>query len=227
VLLTIHSAKRYRDVVSAIESRLQRFDTARDRRAVTLRATEYRRQRHPARTQRKGSEMCPQKRTSYSANRFNVRIPAVREFQARYEAAVPDLPAPEIIELVANGEPWSEVESLVDTVAPFGFMIIHRIDHTHAMTAAGNSAECVAYLMGNPVIAERMFRHDPRAMLYAPLRTLLWEDPSGNAWFTVDQPSALFGSIGSELLEVGRELDHKLGSLLEALDAPIPELLGD
>jgi hypothetical protein len=31
--LTIHSAKRYRDVVSAIESRLQRFDTAR--------ATEY------------------------------------------------------------------------------------------------------------------------------------------------------------------------------------------
>jgi uncharacterized protein (DUF302 family) len=171
--------------------------------------------------------MCSQRRTSYSANRFNVRIPGVREFQARYEAAVPDLPMPEIIELIANGEPWSKMESLVDTVAPFGFMIFHRMHVTPAMTAAGNTAECVAYLMGNHLIAERMFRHDPRAMLYAPLRTLLWEDPSGDAWFTVDQPSLLFGSIGSELLEVGRELDRKLGSLLEALGAPIPELLDD
>ena len=171
--------------------------------------------------------MCAQRRTSYSANRFNVRIPAVREFQARYEAIVPDLPRPEIFELIAHGEPWSKMESLVDTVAPFGFMIFYRNDVTPAMTAAGNSAECVAYLMGNHVIAERMFRHDPRAMLYAPLRTLIWEDSSGDAWFTVDQPSSLFGSIGSELLEVGRELDRKLGSLLEALGAPIPELLDD
>ena len=30
--------------------------------------------------------------------------------------------------------------------------------------------------MGNVTIAEQMFRHDPRAMLYAPLRTVIWED---------------------------------------------------
>jgi len=29
------------------------------------------------------------------------------------------------------------------------------------MGAAGDSADCVAYLMGNHVTAERMFRHDP------------------------------------------------------------------
>jgi len=119
------------------------------------------------------------------------------------------------------------MESLVDTVAPFGFMIFYRSGVTPAMTAAGNSAACVAYLMGNHIMAERMFRHDPRTMLYARLRALIWEDPSGDAWFTVDQPSSLFGSIGSALLEVGRELDRKLGSLLEALGAPIPELLDD
>ena len=46
--------------------------------------------------------------------------------------------------------------------------------------------ECARYhyLMGNATIAEQMFRHDPRAMLYAPLRTLIWEDPKGHAWFT-------------------------------------------
>jgi len=64
------------------------------------------------------------------------------------------------------------------------------------MQAAGDHADCVAYLMGNHVIAERMFRHDPRAMLYAPLRAVIWEDPSGAAWFTVDQPSMQFASSG-------------------------------
>jgi uncharacterized protein (DUF302 family) len=166
-----------------------------------------------------------QRRTSYTANRFNVRIPDVRDFQARYEAAVPELPRTDLFELLSNGEPWSKMESLMDAAAPFGFMIFYRTDVTPAMTAAGNSAECIQYLMGNPVIAERMFRHDPRTMLYAPLRTIIWGEPSGDAWFTVDQPSSLFGSIGSELLEVGQLLDRKLGTLLEALDAPIPELL--
>ena len=67
--------------------------------------------------------------------------------------------------------------------------------------------------MGNHVTAERMFRHDPRAMLYAPLRTVIWEDSSGGAWFTVDQPSRQFGSFGlTEVSSVGVELDRKTGS---------------
>jgi uncharacterized protein (DUF302 family) len=49
--------------------------------------------------------------------------------------------------------------------------------------------------MGNHVIVEQMFRHDPRAMLYAPLRTVIWEDTTGNAWYTIDQPSTQFGSL--------------------------------
>jgi uncharacterized protein (DUF302 family) len=80
--------------------------------------------------------------------------------------------------------------------------------------------------MGNHVMAETMFRHDPRAMLYAPLRTLIWEDQDGNAWFTVDQPSSQFGSPGEQLSQVGRYLDQKLEALLEALHAPIPNLIG-
>jgi hypothetical protein len=40
-----------------------------------------------------------------------------------------------------------------------------------------------------------MFRYDPRAMLYAPLHTVIWEDADGSAWFTVDQLSTQFGSF--------------------------------
>jgi hypothetical protein len=72
-----------------------------------------------------------------------------------------------------------------------------------------------------------MFRHDPRAMLYAPLHTVIWEDANARAWFTVDQPSTQFSSFGiSAVSAVGVELDRKLAMLLAALrvEVPIPLL---
>ena len=80
--------------------------------------------------------------------------------------------------------------------------------------------------MGNVTIAEQMFRHDPRAMLYAPLRTVIWEDAHDHAWFTVDQPSAQFASFGIPAVSaVGVELDRKLAALLEALRVEVPMAL--
>ena len=94
------------------------------------------------------------------------------------------------------------------------------------MESAGNKSRCTAYLMGNHLIAERMFRYDPRAMMYAPLHTVIWEDHEGKAWFTIDQPSTQFQSFGiPELAEVGVELDHKVAALPEALSVPVPGVL--
>jgi uncharacterized protein (DUF302 family) len=85
---------------------------------------------------------------------------------------------------------------------------------------------CTACLMGNHLIAERMFRYDPRAMMYAPLHTVIWEDHEGKAWFTIDQPRAQFQSFGiPKPAEVGVELDHKVAALLEALSVPVPRVL--
>ena len=71
-----------------------------------------------------------------------------------------------------------------------------------------------------------MFRHDPRIMLYAPLRTVIWEDHTGDAWFTLDQPSSQFASFGiPEITDVGFELDRKLAALLQALDVAVPSEL--
>ncbi len=60
---------------------------------------------------------------------------------------------------------------LIDAHAPNGFLIYFRNDVQPVMSAAGDRADCIAYLMGNHIIAERMFRYEPRAMLYAPLHT--------------------------------------------------------
>jgi uncharacterized protein (DUF302 family) len=164
--------------------------------------------------------------TSFSVRRLTVPVPGVRTFQERYEKAVPDLPLDRVEQLIAVGAPWHAMVDLIDAAAPYGFLIYFRNDEHPVMTNAGDTADCIAYLMGNHVIAETMFRHDPRAMLYAPLRTLTWEDRSGHAWFTADQPSTQFASLGiPEVQTVGEELDRKLAVLLAALEVPMPDAL--
>lgn len=63
-------------------------------------------------------------------------------------------------------------------------------------------------------------------MFYAPLRTLIWEDRAGHAWFTADQPSAQFATLEiREVQTVREELDRKLVRLLADLEVLVPDAL--
>ena len=162
----------------------------------------------------------------FAVKRLTIRVPSVREFQRSYEKAVPTAPVDEYMALIRRRAPWSEMVQLIANRAPHGFLIYFKIDVHPVMQLAGDNADCIAYLMGNHTIAEQMFRHDPRAMLYAPLRTVIWEDSTGAAWFSADQPSTQFGSFGiPEISKVGVELDRKLAALLEALHVDVPGAL--
>lgn len=170
--------------------------------------------------------MVTQAEIQYEVTRLTVPVPGVREFQSRYEDAVPELPHDAVSDLVSRGAPWSEMVEFIDAAAPHGFLVYFRNDVHPVMALAGDNADCISYLMGNHIIAERMFRYDPRAMLYAPLHTIIWEDADGSAWFTADQPSTQFASFHiPEITDVGIELDHKLGALLQALEVPVPDEL--
>ena len=159
----------------------------------------------------------------FGVARLTVPVPSFGEFQARYEAAVPALATEAVMRLVAQQAPWQEMLNLIDEEAPHGFLIYFRNDLHPVMALAGNRNACTSYLMGNHTIAERMFRHDPRVMLYAPLHTLIWQDGAGDAWFSVDQPSTQFRSFGMpEISQVGVELDRKLAVLLDVLEVPVP-----
>ena len=163
---------------------------------------------------------------TYEARRLNVLVPGVRSFQQLYEQAVPANPVGQIKALVERGASWAEVIDAHAEWAPHGFLIYWRNDVHGVMQLANDDNDCIAYLMGNVTIAEQMFRHDPRAMLYAPLRTVIWEDADSRAWFTVDQPSTLFGSFGIPAVSaIGVELDRKLAALLEALGVEVPTTL--
>ncbi len=167
--------------------------------------------------------------TQYLLRRLTIDIDvSVNEFRARYEAAVPRYPESEVKALVERRAPWQEMLDLVTRVAPLGFLLYGTTEMDPVMHLAGDGGSCVAYLMGNHTIAERMFRHEPSVMLYAPLRTVIWSPADGSARFTLDKPSDHFGSFANAAITaVGVELDRKVAALLEHLGLEVPEdLLG-
>jgi len=142
------------------------------------------------------------------------------EFRARYEAAVPAYD----LNQLSSFSNWSDVQADAERAAPNGFLRYSTIDCGPFFAIAGHKARSVVYLMGNHTVAETMYRHDAGIMLYAPLRTVLYEDANGDAHFAVDQPSDQFGSFGDpDIAATGRLLDGKLAALLATLGVAAPD----
>jgi hypothetical protein len=146
------------------------------------------------------------------------------DFRDRYEQAVPLLDQDRFQSLIRADADWEQVQRA--SAYRHDLALFWRLDVGAIMRLADDPPRCVQYLMGNAVIAERMYRHDPSVMLYAPLRVLIHEDGNGRTWFTVDQPSRQFASFGVPAIRaVGIELDRKLARLLAFLNAPVPSAL--
>jgi len=164
---------------------------------------------------------------THTTERLTISVgSSAREFIDRYERAVPPVPTAKVRELLTKGAPWSQMLELIESSSPFGFLIYDKNDVGPVMRLAGNRSDAIAYLMGNHTIAERMYRYDPRAMLHAPLRTLIWETEEGAGFFTVDRPSSQFSSYDNPAInDVGDELDRKLVVLLRHLGCEAPASL--
>jgi uncharacterized protein (DUF302 family) len=140
------------------------------------------------------------------------------EFRDAFELAAPIFDAAAVDEIAARGGSWNEVRAAVASNAPNGLMVFASIDATPLMSAAGHHTKAVEYLLGNHVVAERMFRHDSKALLYVPLRILIHSDANDDAIFSLDQPSTVLASLEvAAIIEVGRELDHKVAALLNVI----------
>lgn len=140
------------------------------------------------------------------------------EFVAALEKAAPPFDSSAIQRIVAQGGNWDDVRAAVTKNAPNELMIYAKIDAAELLEVAGHRTRAIEYLIGNHVIAETMFRHDPKALLYAPLRMLVYSDADGNAIFTMDRPSIAFGSIGiPEITKVGEGLDRKVVNVLRVV----------
>ena len=68
--------------------------------------------------------------TTFTVRRLTVAVPDVRGFQQTYEAAVPDLPADQVAALLRSKAPWPEMEELIQSSAPHGFLFYSKTTRT-------------------------------------------------------------------------------------------------
>ncbi|MDR3581267.1 MAG: DUF302 domain-containing protein [Oryzomonas sp.] len=106
-------------------------------------------------------------------------------------------------------------ERLVAAAGEEGLMLFNVQDHGRLLGIYGTPKKAKQYVLGNPLIAVTMTRHDIRAGLYAPLRLLVYEAEDRSTHMEYDQPSSLFGQFDNpEVTAVARSLDAKLDSLI-------------
>ncbi|MDX5562719.1 DUF302 domain-containing protein [Streptomyces sp. ID05-04B] len=161
---------------------------------------------------------------AHEVRRLEVAVDlAFEEFRQRYEQAVLFFNPDHFGDLDPDRTDWAVIRRITDEQAPHDFLLYWRGEVDLMMRAAGHARCCTSYLMGNHTIAERMYRHNPGVMLYAPLRTTIYEDHDDQLWFSVDQPSTRFSSFDDpEIAEVGVELDGKLADLFTTLGLVVP-----
>ena len=140
------------------------------------------------------------------------------QFVDALEKAAPPVDRAAFAKIAESGGDWDDVLAAAAKNAPNELMVYAKIDATELFSLAGHRTRAVEYLIGNHVIAETMFRHDAKALLYAPLRMLVYTDGEGDAIFTMDQPGPAFGSLGiDEVSKVGEGLDRKVVNLLRVI----------
>jgi uncharacterized protein (DUF302 family) len=116
---------------------------------------------------------------------------------------------------------WESYQQQVEPhVGPSGFMLFKLFDHGAWIRKTGIERKVLRVILGNPLIAITMLRHDVTAGLFAPVEVLLVQEAGGRSSLTYVKPSSLMViEDNPELLSAATELDAKLAALAEKVTA--------
>jgi len=144
----------------------------------------------------------------------HIRISSERSFadvRRRLEETLPKLDV-SIADALRSGDHQRATE--FDANGP-KLSIFEQRDHGSLLQIFGGGRNALQYEIGNPLTSSKMNRYKLSAVLYAPLRVVLFEDERSKAVFEYDKPSSFFGQFGDErVTEVGRDLDVELETAL-------------
>jgi uncharacterized protein (DUF302 family) len=133
---------------------------------------------------------------------------------------VGDKPVP-IDDFGGRFETWDAYEREVQShVGPSGFMLFGTLDHGAWIKKTGIERNVLRVVIGNPLIAITMLRHDVTAGLFAPVELLIVEEEDDRSSLTYVVPSSLMVVEPDEpLREAALQLDAKLAALAAKVTA--------
>jgi uncharacterized protein (DUF302 family) len=129
-------------------------------------------------------------------------------------ADVGNKPLP-INQVADNSETWDSYKKEIEPhIGPSGFSLFATIDHGAWIKKVGIRRKVLRVIIGNPIIAITMLRHDLTAGLFAPVELILVEEDDGQCSLTYVRPSSLMVVEKNDaLLGAARQLDAKLQAL--------------
>jgi uncharacterized protein (DUF302 family) len=133
---------------------------------------------------------------------------------------VGDKPVP-IDDFAAQFDTWEAYEREVQShVGPSGFMLFATLDHGGWIRKTGIERSLLRVVIGNPLIAITMLRHDVTAGLFAPVELLIAEEQPNRSSLTYVVPSSLMVVDENEPLRAAAvALDAKLAALAAKVTA--------
>lgn len=120
-----------------------------------------------------------------------------------------------IDDLPAKFESWESYKAEVESHAgPSGFILFAVMNHSAWIKKVHIQKKVLRLVIGNPVLAITMLRHDLTAGLFAPVELIVIEEGPDRSSLTYVRPSSLMVVETNEpLLAAAKELDAKLQAL--------------
>ncbi|GAB2636354.1 DUF302 domain-containing protein [Prescottella soli] len=153
-----------------------------------------------------------------------VRFDSDRPYEESVAALLADVgEKPVVIEDLpsATFQDWESFAAEVTRhLGPSDFMLMDLIDHGGWIKIAGIDRKALRAIVGNPLIAITMIRHDLTAGLFAPVELLLLEEEGGRSSLTYVKPSSLMVITENPPLRAAAQaLDAKLAALAAKVTA--------
>ena len=147
---------------------------------------------------------------------IRVRYDSDKSYDELLAALLADIgpdPVP-IGEIAMLSGDWQTYAQRVQShVGPSGFMLFALLDHGGWVTKAGIDRKVMRVVLGNPLIAVTMLRHDVTAGLFAPVEVLIVDEGERSSLTYVKPSSLMLVEPNPELKSAATELDAKLAAL--------------
>jgi uncharacterized protein (DUF302 family) len=146
-----------------------------------------------------------------------IRFDSERRFDEVVKALLADVGEKPLMidDLPAKFESWESYKAEVEShVGPSGFILFAVLNHGAWIKKVHIHKKALRLVIGNPLLAITMLRHDLTAGLFAPVELIVIEEDQDRSSLTYVRPSSLMVVETNEpLLAAAEELDTKLQAL--------------
>jgi uncharacterized protein (DUF302 family) len=150
-------------------------------------------------------------------NGVRIRFDSKRSFDEVVKALLADVGDKPLTidDLPAKFESWESYKAEVEShVGRSGFILFAVLNHGAWIKKVHIHRKALRLVIGNPLLAITMLRHDLTAGLFAPVELMVIEEEQDRSSLTYVRPSSLMVVETNEpLLTAAKELDTKLQAL--------------